>query len=74
MKTIYLIDEGKELGACQNIRGKRFSHFLSNCCLSYVQGIYLKTYYLTDEGEEFRACQNIGGERGQKESGTLVST
>ena len=74
MKRKYLIDEGKELGACQNIRGKRFSHFLSNCCLSYVQGIYLKTYYLTDEGEEFRACQNIGGERGQKESGTLVST
>ena len=73
MKTKYLIDEGKELGACQNIRGDRFSHFLSNCCLSYVQGIYLKTYYLIDGGKEFRASQNIGGERRQKESGKMSS-
>ena len=73
MKMKYLIDEGKELGACQNIRGDRFSHFLSNCCLSYVQGIYLKTYYLIDGGKEFRASQNIGGERRQKESGKMSS-
>ena len=74
MKTKYLIDGRKELVACKNIGGNVFLAFYQTVVCHMFEESYLKTKYLTDEGEEFRASQNIGGERGQKESGTLVST
>ena len=66
--------KGKSSGPARIYGATVFLTFYQTVVCHMFEEFYLKTNYLIDEGREFRACQNIGGERGQKESGTLVST